>query len=300
LAAAHESITEVIVRLLFAFAGLLQAAPTCPTPREVSPETTLEGLASRDLGNPRYAIAIALATNARTADGFSYIANPDDLTGAKRVCVPSKAEARELARTWVVYDRAVTAARLPRNSAVSRTLVTIPPDQPINVVAWVRKDQADRLKTATAETWVTVEPHLQEFCRAFVRDHGSNEAKLTARLEQRLGLSPASSKAFFVRMKLDQPGPDTIFRPCSNPAADQASCAAGPPAKASPEYQQWFRQQYYSSYGQSLIGEFPWTALGYTFDWASPQHIGESEFVVRKDAKIQILEVVPTTKYCTP
>ena len=280
-------------------------------PRDMAPGTTLEELARRDLGNSRYAIAIALATNARTAGGFgfTYIANPDDLTAVKRVCIPSKSEARELTRSWEVYDRAVTTARLPRLSAVSKTLVVVPPDQPVSVAAWVRKDQADRLKTesgdwlklAPSETWVTVEPHLQEFCRAFVRDHKTGGEKLTARLEQRLGLSPSSSKEYFVRMRLDQPGPEVIFRPCSDPAADQPNCSAGSPANAPSEYQQWFRQQYYSSYGQSLISEFPWTALGYTFDWASlPHHVGESEFVIRRNAKIEILEVVPTAQYCAP
>jgi hypothetical protein len=295
--------------LLLGFLATLHAAVPCPTPRDLSPGASLEALAASDLGNSRYAIAIALATNARSGDGFTYIASPDDLSNVKRVCIPSKTEARELTRSWVVYDRAVAQARLPRAAAVGKTLLTIPPGQPVGVVAWVRKDQADRLKTASgvwmkaaaAETWVTIEPHLQDFCRAFIRDHGPNEAKLTARLEQRLGLSPASSKAYFVRMRLDQPGPDAIFRPCSDSSAAEANCSAGGPAKASAEYHQWFRQQYYSSYGQSLISEFPWTALGYTFDWGSPaQHTGESEFVIRKDANIEILDVVPTAKYCAP
>jgi hypothetical protein len=272
-------------------------------------------LAGSYLGNPRYAIAIALATNARTADGFSYIANPDDLTGIARVCVPSKSEARQLGRSWEAYERAVNAARLARMSGVSERLVTIRPDQPVNVVAWVRKDQADRLKTASgewvktapSETWVTVEPRLQEFCSAFVRDHRLDEAKLTQRLEQRLGLPPASGKAYFVRMRLDRPGPAVIFRPCVDAAADHAGCAVGPPAKAPAAHQQWFYQQYYSSYGQSLLGEFPWTALGYTFDWAPApgngrafQRIGETEFVIHKNAPIEILEVVMTSQYCAP
>lgn len=299
--------------LLLTLAAGLRAAVPCPTPVDVPAGASLQDLAQQHLGNARYAIAIALATNARTGDGFPYIANPDDLRGVARVCVPSKSEANLLARSWVAYERAVNTARLPRISAIDKTLVAIPPDQPVNVVAWVRKDQAARLKTAAGEwvtraasdTWVTVEPHLQEFCRAFVRERRADEARLTARLEQRLGLSPASSKTFFVRMKLANPGPDVIFRPCSDPAADQAGCTVGPPGKAPAPYQQWFYQQYYSSYGQSLISEFPWTALGYTFDWApgagnalSFQRTGESEFVIHQGAPIEILEVVATPQYC--
>jgi hypothetical protein len=301
------------VASLLLFVVGLRAATPCPEPRDVPSGSQLEDLALRYLGTSRYAISLALATNSRTADGFPYIANPDDLTGISRVCIPSKSEAQDLQRSWQAYTRAVDVARLPRRSEISDKILIIPPDQPINVVAWMRKDQADRLKTASgdwvssapSETWVTVENNLQEFCRRFVSEHRPDEAKLTRRLEQRLGLAPASAKTSFVRMRLDHPGPEVIFRPCVDPAADHAGCAVGPPSKAMPAYQQWFYQQYYSSYGQSLIAEFPWTSLGYTFDWASEPktdsgfvRVGESEFVIHKDAPINILEVVTTAQYC--
>jgi hypothetical protein len=297
--------------LAFALAATLHAAAPCPVPRDVQPGMTLADLARRYLGDSRYSIAIALATNERTGDEFRYIGNPDDLTGIPRVCIPSKPEARQLERSWQTYDRAVSAARLPRRSGVSDMLITIPPDRPINVVAWVRKDQADRLKlssggsliAAPSETWVTVEPHLQTFCRALVRDEKLDEIRLIRRLEQRLGLSPASSKTHFVSIRLEHPGPDVIFRPCADPAVDRTNCSVGPPVNAPPAYQAWFYQKYYSSYGRSLMSEFPWTALGYTFDWApgksSPfQRVGESEFVIYKDAPIEIQAVVATSQYC--
>jgi len=291
----------------------LQAATRCPSPYDIQPGQTLEDLAARYLGDSHYAISIALATNSRTADGFKYISNPDDLAAIPRVCVPAKSEAKDLRRGWEAYERAVSDARLPRRSTVSKALVDIPGDQPVDVVSWVRKDQADRLKTdsggwvdtASSETWVTVEPHLRDFCRTFVRDRKPNEPKLTQRLEQRLGLPPSSNKTHFVRIRIAQPGPTTIFRPCVNPAADHASCSVGPPSSSPAAYEQWFLQQYYSSYGQSLIGEFPWTALGYTFDWGPGankqdrfQRYGESEFVVHKGAPIEILEVLGTAQYC--
>jgi hypothetical protein len=268
-------------------------------------------MATSYLGNATHAIAIALATNARISDGFLYIANPDDLTGIARVCVPTKSEARQLEQSWKAYQRAVNATRLPQMSGTGKTLLTFPTDQPVDAASWIRADQAGRLKTASGEwvkaavfeTWVTIEPHLQDFCRAFLREHRPDDASLTRRLEQRLGLPPASGDDYFVRIRLDHPGPDVIFRPCVDPAVDHAACSVGPPAQAPAAYQEWFYRQYYASYGQSVFGEFPWTALGYTFDWApgpasSFQRAGESEFVIPKDAPIQILEVVTTAQYC--
>lgn len=299
---------------LFFLAVASHAAP-CLAPRDVPPGASLQDLATRYLGNSRFAIAIALSTNARSADGFKYISNPDDLTGIKQVCIPTKSEARLLLRSWEAYDKAVAAARLPRLSNVSKELVSISPEQPVTVVAWVRKDQAEGLKTpsgawvnvAAGDTWITVEPHLQQFCSAFVRDRKPDEEALTRRLEQRLGLSPASSKVYFVRLRIEHPDSGVVFRPCNDPTPNEGNCSVGPPAKASTEYQQWFLNQYYGSYGRSLISEFPWTALGYTFDWA-PTHrtssgferIGESEFVIRKGASIEILEAVTTMQYCAP
>jgi len=134
--------------LLLIAAGLLAATP-CPEPRDVPSGARLEDLAVRYFGDSRYAISLALATNSRTADGFRYIVNPDDLTGISRVCIPSKSEARELERSWQAYARAVDAARLPRMSKISNKLLIVPPDQPVKVVAWMRKDQADGLKTAS-------------------------------------------------------------------------------------------------------------------------------------------------------
>jgi len=301
--------------LPLALVAALQAASPCPNSHEVQPSENLPDLAREYLGNPGYAISIALATNARTADKFSYVSNPDDLKGVARVCVPSKSEAKELRKSWENYERAVDAARLPRMSTIApaQTLAAIPPDQPVNVVAWMRSDQTARLKTtsgewiktAASETWVTVEPHLRDFCRTFARDHKPDETKLTQRLEQRLGLSPSSSKTQFVRIRLDRPGSAVIFRPCADSAADHGGCSLGPPADSPEGYRQWFNQQYYSSYGLSLIGEFPWTSLGYTFDWAPSsgkqtpfQRFGESEFVIRKDAPIEILEALTTAQYC--
>jgi hypothetical protein len=80
----------------------------------------------------------------------------------------------------------------------------------------------------------------------------------------------------------------------------------GPPSdQVGTSYQEWLYRQYYSSFGQSRLNSYPWTALGYTFDWApGPQHgferFGESEFVIRKGAPIEVLRADDTVSYCRP
>lgn len=297
---------------LLAFSSQAFAAQPCQATPDISAGVTLESLAAKYLGTPRAGIAIALATNARIAEGFRYIANPDDPSQVPKVCVPNRTEAKALRIRWESYDRAVTEARLPRAATRGSNLETIDSAKPVDVVAWVRKDQVDRLKTssggwvttAAAETWVTVEPHLKDFCTRFVRERKPNSDQLIARLEQRLGLSPSSSKTHFVRIRLEHPDAAAIFRPCMNPSAEKADCPLGPPSAAATPHQQWLLQQYYSSYGQSLISEFPWTALGYTFDWAPGksarfERYGETEFVIHKGAEIHIQNVLETARYCS-
>jgi hypothetical protein len=307
-----RALNRAICLLVLAVAS--HAAQDCP--RAVAVDGSLQDIANRYLGSPRFAIAIALATNARS-DKFAYISNPDDLNGVKQICIPSKSEARLMLRNWEAFDKAVAGTRLPRKSSLrNEALVEIPPEEPVTFVAWVRKNQTDKWKTplggwkdvAADYLWVTKEPYLQQFCSKLVRDHKLDEAALTRRLEQRLGLPPASNKVYFVRIRIQHPDSDVVFRPCNDPAPNKANCSAGSFDKAPAWYQEWFYKQYYSSYGSSLFSEAPWTALGYTFDWApvrsSPagfERLGESEFVIRKGAPIEILndEDLTTLKYCS-
>ncbi len=204
---------------------------------------------------------------------------------------------------------------LPEPWEKGHDLVTFPPDKPITATLWVRPDQIKMLQdsgtwktSAPYELWVTVEPNLQRFCANYAAGRGQHKAKLTLRLEQRLGLPPASNKTTFVRVRLAQPTPDVIFRPCMYPTTSEAHCPLGPPPQeVDDNHKNWLYRQYYSSYGQARVSSFPWTSLGYTFDWAPAenaegdtefQKYGESEFVIRKGAPIEILEAVDTMNYC--
>jgi hypothetical protein len=145
---------------------------------------------------------------------------------------------------------------------------------------------------------------LKEFCRAFARAHDGNPDELTLRLEERLGLPPAAGDTTFLRIRLRQATAKTIFRPCSDPATAKAHCEAGPPSeKDNPEYAPWFYKQYYSAYGLPRPNLYPWTGLGYTFDWAQGSdgqflRYGESEFVIPRGAPIEVLGSMSTAEYC--
>ncbi len=87
-------------------------------------------------------------------------------------------------------------------------------------------------------------------------------------------------------------------KPCDAGAASAEQCH---------RHRDFFFGQYYNSYGVSLPTQYPWTSLGYTFDWAwGPVGLngagfmvyGESEYVIPKGARITVKGVYATAEYC--
>jgi hypothetical protein len=147
------------------------------------------------------------------------------------------------------------------------------------------------------EAWVTATPELQDFCHALAkgapaRDKGLAPASV-ARIEQLLGLPAGGGKNRFVEIWAD---PSDIFRPCPDPEITDHECSLSFPASVSPEHVVWFNEKKASSYGDN---GYPWTRLGYTYDWGSSVGtVGLSEFVVRKGAIVEIKAVSSNGEYC--
>jgi len=155
--------------------------------------------------------------------------------------------------------------------------------------------------TTGAYSWVTLVPEIQAFCRAT----GLSGTDLTDRLEQRLGLNPATEYAVFVEMWVDR---GDLFRPCPDPETSDTVCdltfaqkdglPVNPPVKGLADYLGWFEQTYQGSY---LDGGAPWTRLGYTYDWnpATPK-FGASEYLITADADYRVAGHYSADQYCAP
>ena len=233
---------------------------------------------------------------------------------------------------WAEYERAVDDARYPRPERISRDLVAITaafPDlvwdgtrQRVLMVAWTDGSRfAPGESKLSRPTWLTAVPFLERFCQA----SGLRGTALETRLDQRLGLPPQGSvHDTFVEMWID---PADLFRACPDPEINDHEClvnlTAGDvdrggscPWSAALKQQvsgrfvsvarghlDWMCQTWASSYppGQPRRS-FPWTALGYTYDWspASRNHIGDSEFVAPAGTAVAVRRAVPTAQYCRP
>jgi len=156
--------------------------------------------------------------------------------------------------------------------------------------------------TLPVEVWVTAVPEVQEICRGFSGD-------LELRLRQFFGLHPNRTFTTFVVMNVKEgdifrptanPDPTTTL-PCSSPIP--ANCGEAFPETTSDAHMRWFANQMLSSYVLSeaylIPVGYPWTRLGYTYDWKpGANKYGASEYVIRKDSTVTVTEIMPYKKYC--
>jgi len=152
--------------------------------------------------------------------------------------------------------------------------------------------------TGKWDIWVTVAPQLQEKCISYFK----TEADPVMRLRQLLGLQPMTKETFFLELWVR---PKDLFRPCPDNETSDQVCGLNLPKNVTPAYRTWFnntRAVQYTDCADSLYHEagYPWTQLGYTYDWSpnNQDHVGLSEFVVKRDVKVWVRGKYLTTVYC--
>lgn len=173
-----------------------------------------------------------------------------------------------------------------------------PGHKQVLVATWVGSDEFDSKIGQTIqarELWVTAVPELQRFCRTHP---GGRPSPL--RIKQLLGLPPDYHVTKFVEVWVS---PKDLFRPSPDPEITDRRAEFNlentiRTRQISCDHFEWFTRNLRGMYQTPNGPGFPWTRLGYTYDWGNPQkHIGLSEFVVRAGASVEVYRVVPTDKY---
>jgi hypothetical protein len=153
------------------------------------------------------------------------------------------------------------------------------------------------------QTWFTAVPEVKEFCQQFQLADAQvpDNIELSLRLQQYLGLilNKYANKTHFVEMWVK--GEDLI-RPCIDPEINDSSCNVFPVPV--PDSSSLVKAIYTNSYSNASLEYYPWTGLGYTYDWGNPQtpHAGASEFIINPTpetpVEVEIASVTPTQEYC--
>lgn len=153
--------------------------------------------------------------------------------------------------------------------------------------------------------WITAVPELKKFLQNHVRS--GSKVSLSDRTKQFLGLPFGGQRRYFVEMWVR---PEDIFRPCINPDILNTQCIPDPDSDQlpenfknlfhyvphQPEHRKWFENVKRQSYSGDR--PFPWTRLGYSYDWGdSPTGVGASEFVIRQGVPVIIHNIIATEDY---
>ncbi|MEH2074337.1 MAG: hypothetical protein V7K57_08075 [Nostoc sp.] len=187
------------------------------------------------------------------------------------------------------------------------------------VVAWTSfpgyADNLGKVMLLSRDLWVTAAPDLQKFCKTY---RTTSPISLEYRLNQLLGLPPdsATTNRYIVELWVE---PRSLFRPSRDPnISDREAEVEFPSPNAfesiSTSYQDWFTQQFKSRYGSpsdssTTVVHYPWTQLGYTYDWGSQSdwqsldakrspHVGLSEFVIREWSQVSVNSTQSAKEYC--
>jgi len=220
------------------------------------------------------------------------------------------------------YEQATALALNPTPEKIFDGLVAISPDNPalewqdFNGVphvlmatytgsfSYYEGYKGKTYNTGAYAIWVTATPFVQQLCR----DPSWADGDLDLRLSQLLGLPPGGNKIGFVEFWVK---PEDLFRPCPDPEIDDRDCGLAMADNAPHWYRQWFnelRAQQYFFWPQPPSAQwppdktgYPWTQLGYTFDWKDlDSPVGMSEFVIKENADVIVKDWFFTEVYCIP
>ncbi len=141
-------------------------------------------------------------------------------------------------------------------------------------------------------SWITTAPQMLDFLK---KNTFSNQTTLHLRIAQILGMPPDTQNDYFVEFWVY---PHNLFRPTPDPEITDHEADLYFPSTASIKHISWFQNEMAHKYDTSSTSAFPWTRLGYTYDWGNPSHpIGCSEFVVDTSSLVTVKSIYTSWEY---
>lgn len=208
------------------------------------------------------------------------------------------------------YKAAIIDAMIADSSEIINTLTPIipsnsklswmgtPPNQYVLALIFTKYANSypvgDTVLTWWDVTWITVYPELREWHKT----NGTTADKFLLRTEQLLGLPPASGNEWIIEAWVN---PDEMIRPAYDNEINDNTTGLFFPDSVSQEYVSWFNGNIvYSYFPTKNKNGYPWTRLGYTYDWGSSKsEVGLSEYLIKKNSKIIVKSVQKISDYLT-
>jgi hypothetical protein len=209
---------------------------------------------------------------------------------------------------WNQYERAVYDSCVYQRWNLRKLRpLTIATDGTVKVATLTSSDGkiGDPITAGSGGIWVTGVPEVQTICQQW----RGPAAVIEMRLRQLIGLPPDADTPRFLVLQAKvadvfRPAPydavDTYY-PCAVDANGEppADCGNVYPATTTPAHYQWMATNSFALH--AVPDGYPWTHLGYTYNWApGADRYGTSEYVIRPGASATIIDNVPSAQYCAP
>jgi len=196
------------------------------------------------------------------------------------------------------YEIAIQDAFIAEEDEICNTLIAINDtntyiswsgtgsDKKVLVVTWTKYPDSypedSTITTTWSEIWVTVVPEMEDW---FLANYSSG-SDYVDRTEELLGLPRDKGYTHFIEIWVN---PTDLWRPSPDNEITDNAAQLDFPADIDSTYQVWYNDNIIYSY---FPQRYPWTRLGYTYDWgSSTTEIGLSEFVIKKNSQIIVYEV---------
>ena len=114
------------------------------------------------------------------------------------------------------------------------------------------------------------------------------------RMRQLISINPNKTHSTVTGLWVN---PSDVIRPAYQPDAAKGSMTTAFPEGQEIEesFLSWFNQNILDSY---YYGNYPWTRLGYTYDWAdNGKEYGLTEFLIKKGAQVEVAFTETTSEF---
>lgn len=210
--------------------------------------------------------AFDISKKAYIKDGVTYI--PEDSV--------------ELCNNLHLYHNAIIDASVAEESELMPLKAIDTSADSVSVCTWNKYPETYVTETditiSHGDVWVFTEEEIY----AWGQKNGMAE-NMELRMQQLIGLPPQDSKTHFSILRVK---PEDLYRPSRDSEIDDTASQLTFPENVTEEHKAWFEGNAEYSYNPH---RYPWTGLGYTYDWAdNGTEYGLSEFILKNGAEVTV------------
>jgi hypothetical protein len=207
------------------------------------------------------------------------------------------------------YQSAILDAMITDSNEISNSLISVIKSN--SYIKWQNVENKDyvmaltftkyissfpvgqQIETKWGEVWVTMVPEMFDFFKNY---QISTDSSLQLRIQQLLGLPATKDEQYLIEIWVK---PEDLFRPSPDNEITDSRADLVFPKDVKSDYVVWYNSNVVSSYFTETQGtKYPWTRLGYTYDWGNPSNEkGLSEFVLRKNSQVIVKSVKSAREY---